>query len=126
MPDAVTEQRLPTQRDLLHAPSALWVGCAPAGIAFGASVLESNHLVSLTVAGVLWTMATLWIGIGCVLNARHCGRVHCMIDGVLFPLLSVSGLLNVLGIVTFSWNVYWTAFFVIVVASFVPEFLWRR
>jgi hypothetical protein len=42
------------------------------------------------------------------------------------PLLAVIGLLNILGIVTFSWNVHWVAFFVILIASFVPEVLWKR
>jgi hypothetical protein len=90
------------------------------------SVLNGIHILSLTGAGILWTVATAWIGIGCVINARHCGRVHCRIDGVLFPLLSLVGLLNVLGIVSLNWNVYWAIFLVILGASFVPEVFWKK
>jgi hypothetical protein len=68
----------------------------------------------------------VWIGVGCVINARHCGRVHCRIDGILFPLLSVVGLLNVIGIVSLSWNVYWLVFLLILGASFIPELVWKR
>lgn len=71
-----------------------------------ASVLNGIHTLSLIGAGTLWTVATAWIGICWVINARRCGRVHCRIDGVLFPLLSLVGLLNVPGIVSLNWNVY--------------------
>ena len=77
-------------------------------------------------AGVLWTAATLWIGLGCVWNALACGRVHCFVDGVLLPVLAIVGALNVATVIAISWNLYWAAFIVIIVASFVPEVLVRR
>ena len=33
---------------------------------------------------------------------------------------------NVLGIVTFSWNAYWAAFFVILLVSFFSEIVWKK
>jgi hypothetical protein len=117
MPDGLARSR----QDLGQTPSVVWLWCAPAVIAIGASFLVNNHTVALTAAGVLWTIATAWIGIGCIINARRCGRVHCAIDAVLFPLLSLSGLLNIVGVLAFSWNLYWAIFFVILGASFVPE-----
>ncbi len=122
MPDGPARSR----PDLAHTPSVLWLWCAPAVIAIGASFLVNNHAVSLSVAGALWTIATAWIGIGCVINARHCGRVHCAIDGVLFPLLSLCGLLNIVGVLAFSWNLYWAIFFVILGVSFAPELFGRK
>jgi hypothetical protein len=95
-------------------------------VAIGASILEGDHTVSLTAAGVLWTAATLWIGLGCAWNARVCGRVHCFVDGVLLPVLAIVGALNVASVIAISWNLYWAAFIVIIVASFVPEVLGRR
>lgn len=115
-----------TTSDLLRTPSWLWLWCVPACGAIGASLLRARDVLSLPAAGTLWAAATLWIGLGCALNARRCGRVHCLIDGVLFPALAVGGLLNVLGVVTFSWNAYWLAFFVVLVASFIPEVVWRK
>jgi hypothetical protein len=38
----------------------------------------------------------------------------------------VGGLLNVLGVVTVNWNVYWTVFFAILGASFLAELVWRK
>jgi hypothetical protein len=49
-----------------------------------------------------------------------------IIDGALFPVLAAIGLLKVLGIVTFNSSVYWGAFFVVLVASFIPGVAWKR
>ena len=52
--------------------------------------------------------------------------MHCRIDGILFPILSLVGLLNVVGIVSLNWNAYWAVFLVILAASFVPEVFWKK
>ncbi len=122
----MSDQPTPARRDLARTPSVLWLWGAPALIAIGASVLFNTGGVSLPVAGTLWTLATAWAGLGCAVNARQCGRVHCAIDGILLPLLSMGGLLRVLGIVGFDWNAYWAAFVAIIGASFLAEIVWRR
>ena len=91
-----------------------------AGVAYGASVL------SLTARGALWLIAVAWAGTGCLINGRSCGRVHCRIDGVFFPLLSLVGALNVFSIISFDWNLFWFAFIVILIGSFVPEWTWKK
>jgi hypothetical protein len=30
---------------------------------------------------VVWTIALLWMGTACILNARQCGRTHCRYTG---------------------------------------------
>ncbi len=91
-----------------------------AGIAYGESVL------SLTARGVLWVAAVAWAGTGCLINGRSCGRVHCRIDGILFPLLAIVGALNVLSVISFDWNLFWLAFLAILVGSVVPEGTWKK
>ncbi len=71
-------------------------------------------------------MSVLWIGTGCFINGRSCGRVHCRIDGILLPILGIAGVLNILSVFLFSWNVFWLVFFAILIASFVPEWTWKR
>ncbi len=56
-----------------------------AGIAYGESLL------SIPARDVLWVVAVAWAGTGCLINGRSCGRVHCRIDGILFPILSIVG-----------------------------------
>jgi hypothetical protein len=126
MPRLLADRQIGAQEDLAGTPSIIWLWGAPLVMVITASVLNGIHILSLTDAGLLWTLATAWIGIGCVINARHCGRVHCRVDGVLFPLLSLIGLLNVLGIVSLNWNAYWAIFLVILATSFVPEVFWKK
>jgi len=52
--------------------------------------------------------------------------VHCRIDGILLPILGIAGVLNILSVFLFSWNVFWLVFFAILIASFVPEWTWKR
>jgi hypothetical protein len=110
-------ERAPWCYFLWGVPAVLVVG---AGAAYGASIL------SLTGRGVVWVIAVAWAGTGCLINARSCGRVHCRIDGILFPLLSIVGALNVLSIISFDWSLFWLAFVVILVGSFVPEWTWKK
>ena len=30
---------------------------------------------------VIWTIALIWMGAACILNARQCGRTHCRYTG---------------------------------------------
>jgi hypothetical protein len=98
----------------------------PAVFAVAAAFAYQQSVITLTVAGIIWTSAVAWAGIGCLINARSCGRVHCIIDGIGFPLLALTGVLNVLSLVSFSWNLFWDAFLVILVISFIPELVWKR
>jgi len=92
-------------------------------VVIAASSLYNGHQLSFTIAGIILTVATLWIGAACYVNGRHCGRLHCKIDGILLPLLSLAGLLNLLHTpgFAFSWAAYTNVLAVIVVLSFVAE-----
>lgn len=94
-----------------------------------ASIAQSSGMISLALAGGIWTASTAAMGVGCLINASRCGRVHCAIAGVLLPMLSVAGVANVLGLVYFSWDVlgvYWDVFWGILIVSFSTELLWRQ
>src|SRR6266705_3119234 len=72
--------------------------------------------------GIIVTIVTAWMGVACYVNGRRCGRTHCKIDGILLPLLSLVGVLNLLGVTAFGWNAYSEAVWIILMISFVPEF----
>ncbi|MGI0083727.1 MAG: hypothetical protein ACREBQ_01460 [Nitrososphaerales archaeon] len=113
-------------RDLESYPWCYLLWGAPAAVEIATSAAYNVYALSTTFAGILWTFSVAWIGIGCFMNARYCGRVHCMIDGILFPLLAFVGVLNVLSIVSFSWNLFSGIFLAILIMSFVPELAWRK
>jgi hypothetical protein len=98
----------------------------PGCIALVAAVLDGSHRLSLSATEIAWTLATLWIGAGCAWNARRCGRVHCLIDGALLPLLALVGLLNVMGVLALSSNIYWATFGAILVTGFLAEIVAKR
>ncbi|HVB11714.1 MAG TPA: hypothetical protein VNE86_01175 [Nitrososphaerales archaeon] len=98
----------------------------PAVLAFATSSAYNQTALSITGAGALWTIAVAWIGIGCFINGRSCGRVHCMIDGILLPVLSVVGALDVLSVISIGWTVFWISFFVILVGSFIVEWAFGK
>src|SRR5205807_4683702 len=75
----------------------LWGG--PVVLVIGAGIAYGESVLSLTARGVLWVAAVAWAGTGCLINGRSCGRVHCRIDGILFPLLAIVGALNVLSVI---------------------------
>ncbi len=113
-------------RNLEAAPWCYLLWGVPVVLAVGAGVAYGESLISLTARGVVWVTAVAWAGTGCLINGRSCGRVHCRIDGILFPLLSIIGALNVLSVISFDWNLFWLTFIVILVASFVPEWTWKK
>jgi hypothetical protein len=98
----------------------------PVVLALGANAAYRASALSLTAEGILWVTAVAWAGIGCLINGRSCGRVHCRIDGVFLPALAIVGALNVLSIISFDWNLFWLAFIIILVGSFVPEWTWKN
>ncbi len=112
--------------DQLNNISSFWLWCVPAFITGSGVVLHSNGILSVTMAGAVYTVSIGWIGIGCFINGNRCGRVHCKIDGILFPLLSIAGFLGVVGLINLDWNVFWITFFVILVSSFSVELFWKK
>ncbi len=49
-----------------------------------------------------------------------------MIDGIIFPALSIVGLLNTISVISISWSTFWIIFFAILLASFAFELPWGR
>jgi hypothetical protein len=37
--------------------------------------------IPVPVRTVIWTIALIWMGTACILNARRCGRTHCRYTG---------------------------------------------
>ena len=53
---------------------------------------------------VVWTAALTIMGIGCLINAARCGRVHCYITGPFFLVMAVVTLLYGLGTLSLGKN----------------------
>jgi len=45
------------------------------------AVMGAGLLVDLPARAAVWTVALVWKGAACILNARRCGRTHCRFTG---------------------------------------------
>jgi hypothetical protein len=113
-------------RDLVRQPvSALLWWCLPiaAGVFAAALRLPERELASV------WAMSFAWMAVGCLLNAHRCHRLHCYISGPVFLLGSGATALLALDVLHFGSNTLSfvaTGTFALALASFLPEFIWRR
>lgn len=114
-----------TQSDWVTRPGAgfFW-WCLPLGIGLAANFLA----LATRGAATIWAILFVWMGTGCILNARRCHRLHCYISGPTFLLgAAVLGLLaaglvalgphaldNIVGITL-----------VVALLSFIPE-IWKK
>ena len=77
--------------------------------------------------GSLGAVSILLLGASCVRNALRCGRLHCVVLGIAYPILA--GLLVgiAIGYVPLSINVFWfLIYFPITVIAFIPEFIGKK
>ncbi len=71
---------------------------------------------------LIWSGCIFWIALSCLLNARQCGRFHCSVLALVYPLLGLVALGMTFGWVQFPWNPFWVLFSLITILAFIPEF----
>lgn len=84
--------------------------------------------VSLAATALVWALAFAWMGTGCVLNARRCRRLHCLISGPVLWIGAIAAGLVGLGVVGGAQaldHVIWTTL-VITLLCFAPEMIWGK
>jgi hypothetical protein len=70
--------------------------------------------VPVPVRVVVWTVALLWMGTACILNARRCGRTHCRYTGPFYLAMIVP----VLAFGVISSNIYeWSTMAAIIIGG---------
>jgi hypothetical protein len=45
------------------------------------AAIIAGLLIPVPVRAAIWTVALIWMGVACILNARRCGRTHCRYTG---------------------------------------------
>jgi len=100
-------------------PSRDWLGSR------GSSVLAwwiphaailAGLFVPTPIRVVIWTIALIWMGAACILNARQCGRTHCRYTGPYY--LAMIAPVLVLGSGVVSAEIYgWIVLGVIIVGG---------
>jgi hypothetical protein len=98
--------------------------CLPLGVGFAANFLA----LPVRSTAIIWVILFVWMGTGCILNARRCHRLHCYISGPTFLLGAVVlGLLaaGLLGFGPHALNNIVGATLIVALLSFVPE-IWKK
>ena len=54
---------------------------------------------SVPLRAVVWTVALIWMGVACILNARRCGRTHCRYTGPYYLVMIAPVVLLTSGVV---------------------------
>jgi hypothetical protein len=99
--------------------------CLPLGI----GVASNFFVISARATALIWVVSFLWMGTGCILNARRCHRLHCYISGPVFFLGAAALALFVAGIALLgphSLNNIVGLTLTVALLSYVPEMIWRK
>jgi hypothetical protein len=99
--------------------------CLPLGI--GAA--SNFFALSARATAVIWLVAFLWMGTGCVLNARRCQRLHCYISGPVFFLGAAALALFAAGLAPWgphSLNNIVGITLSLALLSFLAEIIWQK
>ncbi len=81
-----------------------WAFAMAWGLPIGLILL--GLLASPMARTVLWTVALVWMGAACILNARRCGRTHCRFTGPYYLVMILPVLLLGLDLVSaglYAW-----------------------
>jgi hypothetical protein len=87
-------------------------------------------LAAVPLRAAIWTIALLWMGIACILNARRCGRTHCRYTGPYYLAMILPVVVLAFGLI--SASIYsWLALALLIVGGgrviwWTTEQLWGR
>ena len=115
-----------SQRDWTRRPGvALTWWCAPIIMGVSVDFLSSSPRI----VAVVWAGAFVWMGIGCLLNAHRCHRLHCYFSGPVLLLGAVVVSLLGFGVLTLgphALNNTVSGTLLLALLSFVPEVIWGK
>jgi hypothetical protein len=132
MADPIADRRA-SQRSVRGAEGDLLANPLGAAFWWGLPLLAgfSTNFLPLAQSGrtAVWAVALVWMGVGCVLNARRCHRLHCYLSAPVLLLGAVGAAASGLGFTPLGPS---TASYVINVslalalASFAVEPIWGK
>jgi hypothetical protein len=113
------------RNDWVTRPGAgIFWWCLPICIGFVANLFA---LPTRSLA-LIWVVLFVWMGTGCILNARRCHRLHCYISGPAFLLGAVALGLLAAGLLPIGSRAFSSVVGITLLAallSFVPE-IWKK
>ena len=87
--------------------SADWVGDARTNVLawwLPKVAIIASLFVRVPLRAAVWTVALIWMGAACILNARRCGRTHCRYTGPYYLAMILPVVLLASGIVAATFH----------------------
>lgn len=120
------QEQAAAKQDFVRKPlNAFVLWWLPIGIGMAQSPFGLPYRASCAI----WAAAFVWMGMGCLVNAYRCHRLHCYISGPIFLVGSAPlGLLalNAIQLGPHALNYIVAVIFGLVILSFIPEMAWRK
>ena len=91
-------------------PAKDWAGNIRAyALAWGAPSLAiiAGSLVDAPARTVIWSVALIWMGTACLMNARRCGRTHSRFTGPFYLALIIPVMLHGFGLFPLGSYAWW-------------------
>ena len=93
-------------------------------------MLVAAGLLDPAPRALVWSGVLVWMGAGCLLNARRCGRTHCRYTGPYYLAMIVPVALLGAGVISFGAWGWWVLGAMILLGAkviwLVTEVLWGR
>ncbi|MFQ5564378.1 MAG: hypothetical protein ACE5FO_12510 [Parvularculaceae bacterium] len=113
-------------RDLASRPVPFFVGW---GLPIVIAASTNFIAMPVPVLTLIWIGAFVWMGLGCLINARRCHRRHCYYSGPVLLLGAVAVALVGFRVVSLGPDGFMIAVwgtFGLVALTFVPELIWGK
>jgi hypothetical protein len=93
-------------------------------------ILIAAGLLDPMQRAIVWAGVLVWMGMGCLLNARRCGRTHCRYTGPYYLLMLVPVALFGAGVFSLGGWAWWGLGAMILLGSkiiwLITEVLWGK
>ena len=114
-------------------PSADWVGSTHANLLawwIPKITILAALFAPVPVRAAVWTIALIWMGVACILNARRCGRTHCRYTGPYYLAMIAPVLVLASGMVAADFHGWLTLALLILTGGWIiwwaTERMWGR
>ena len=79
--------------------------------------IVAGSLVDASLRTAIWSVALIWMGAACLMNAQRCGRTHCRFTGPFYLFLIIPVLLLGFGLLPLGPYAWWILGIVIILGG---------
>ncbi len=93
-------------------------------------IMLLSYLAETPLLGWVWASCLFIMGVGCVINAYRCGRLHCFFTGPFFILGASWSIAHEIGLITMDDNGWLIIGITMLIGgcsgTYIPEWIWGQ